>query len=551
MRTSIPTRLGHALIALVIAAAATTAVAQDRPRQQGRAAGEQPQQQQQQRPPLGDGVLRLLPADSVTEHTVDIAGGKLAYTATAGTLDLFDQSGERTAKIFYTAYIAKAAEAESRPITFAFNGGPGAASAYLNLGLVGPRIAEFGGGNQDGSSTRLKDNPDTWLAFTDLVLIDPVGTGWSKPAKPDGGQAFWGVTRDAQAMAKTIALYVSKNSRGPSPKFLLGESYGGFRAAKVARALQRDQGIAVGGIIMVSPMLEGAFQFGGTRFALGAALQLPSLAAAELDRKGQFTPEKLAEAEHFAINEYLPMLAGPAPKGEAARAVYAKIAQMTGLPEEVIARPRGFIRDAYVKNLRSSQHQIVSRYDATYAANDPYPEQENARGPDPLLDGVTRAYGGTFVTYARDELRLQDRDDLRAPCQRCFRQVGLGRGRRPQRRERRRRPALPPLAHPVIPAADRPRLRGPGDALRNEPLRARPSSADRRSRADGTQALSRRAHVLSRRHVAASIHRRGQSVLSGAVRRLPQNLPAHRRPGERGPPSPPCSPRTIEGIDYL
>src|SRR5262249_39688050 len=161
---------------------------------------------------------------------------------------------------------------------------------------------------------------------------------------------------------KTIALYVSKNSRGASPKYLLGESYGGFRAAKVARALQHDQGIAVAGVVMVSPFLEGAFQFGGTRFALGAALQLPSLAAAELDRKGEFTPEKLAEAERFAINEYLPKLAGPELKGEEAKAFYAKVAHMTGLPEQVIARSRGFVRDAYVKNLRGAQGQIVSRY---------------------------------------------------------------------------------------------------------------------------------------------------------------------------------------------
>ena len=401
MRIPILTKLGRALIALALAATTTVAAAQERPRRQGPPPAEQQQQQGQ---PQNSGVLRLLPPDSVTEHTINIAGGKLAYTATAGTLSLFDQSGERTAAIFYTAYVAKAAETESRPITFLFNGGPGAASAYLNLGLVGPRIAQFGEDNQDASSTKLKDNPETWLAFTDLVLIDPVGTGWSKPAKPDGGQAFWGVQRDAQAMAKTIALYVSKNSRAPSPKYLVGESYGGFRAVKVARALQRDQGIAVSGIIMLSPLLEGAFQFGGTRLALGAALQLPSLAAAELDRKGQFTPEKLAEAEHFALHEYLPMLAGPAPKGEAARTFYAKVAQMTGLPEEVVARSRGFIRDAYVKNLRGAEGKIVSRYDANFAVNDPYPEQETARGPDPLLDGVTRAYGGAFAAYARDEL---------------------------------------------------------------------------------------------------------------------------------------------------
>src|SRR5262249_30511628 len=147
---------------------------------------------------------------------------------------LFDQSGERLAAIYYTAYVAKNAEASSRPITFAFNGGPGAASALLDLGLVGPRVAEFPG--NDPSAVRLQDNPSTWLAFTDLVMIDPIGTGWSRAAKSDGAKAFWGVQADAQALAKVIALYLAKNGRGLSPKYILGESYGGFRAAKVARA---------------------------------------------------------------------------------------------------------------------------------------------------------------------------------------------------------------------------------------------------------------------------------------------------------------------------
>src|SRR6266536_270328 len=142
-----------------------------------------------------ESVLRLLPADSVTEHAVAIPGGTLTYTATAGTLSLFDQSGERSAAVFYTAYVAKNAEPANRPVTFAFNGGPGAASAYLNLGLVGPRILEFPG--NDAAGAKLQDNPQTWLGFTDLVMIDPVGTGWSKPAKADD-KSFYGGRSDAQ-----------------------------------------------------------------------------------------------------------------------------------------------------------------------------------------------------------------------------------------------------------------------------------------------------------------------------------------------------------------
>jgi carboxypeptidase C (cathepsin A) len=394
--------LALSFVALALGAVSTAAVAQDRP---GHPGGDRPGRSEQSggRPDQGGpGVLSLLPADAVTEHSIDLPGGKLAYTATAGTLSLFDQSGERSAAVFYTAYVAKTDRAEPRPVTFVFNGGPGAASAFLNLGLVGPRIAEFVG--HDGANVHLADNPDTWLAFTDLVLIDPVGTGWSRAAKPDGGSAFWGVRRDAESMAKVIALYLAKNNRSASPKFILGESYGGFRAAKVARALQSDQGIVVSGILMLSPMLEGAFQFGGERFALGAALQLPSLAAAELERKGSFTTQALAQAEHFALTDYLAGLAGPPLRGDAAKAFYARVAEMTGLSEDVVAQQRGFIHEAYVKNLLRGDHKIVSHYDATFASDDPYPESSAARGPDPILDGLVRAYGGTFSSYARDEL---------------------------------------------------------------------------------------------------------------------------------------------------
>jgi carboxypeptidase C (cathepsin A) len=389
------------LLALLIAAGTSVATAQERPRRQPAQQSEQ-RSSEQRADEAREGVLRLLPADSVTEHSVEISGGRLAYTATAGTLALFDQSGERSAAIYYTAYVAKNAEAANRPVTFAFNGGPGAAAVYLNLGLAGPRIAEFPG--NDAAAVRLQDNPQTWLAFTDLVMIDPVGTGWSRAAKADGDKAFYGVRSDAQTMAKVVALYTSKNGRGNSPKYLLGESYGGFRAAKVAQALQREQGIAVSGIVMVSPLIEGGLLFGATRFALGAALQLPSLAAAELERKGAFSKEALAEAERFALTDYLATLAGPRPTGDAARDFYARVAKISGLPEEVVTRSRGFISDAYVKHLRSSEGKIVSRYDATFAVADPFPDREGARGPDPLLDGLTRAFGGAFAAYARDEL---------------------------------------------------------------------------------------------------------------------------------------------------
>src|SRR5664279_5535635 len=255
------------ILALALAGAAVQSSAQEAVKEAVKEAtkDQTPRAEQQE---TGKGVLRLLPADAVTEHTLDTGRTKLAYTATAGTLAFYDQSGDQSASVFYTAYVAKGAA--NRPLTFVFNGGPGAASSFLHLGLVGPRILELG---RDAARAELRDNPDSWLAFTDLVLIDPIGTGWSRAAKADDAKQFWNVRSDADAMAKAIALYVAKNNRTGSPKYLFGESYGGFRAVKTARALQRDQGIAIAGIVMLSPMLEGWLTFGDDSSALHAALK--------------------------------------------------------------------------------------------------------------------------------------------------------------------------------------------------------------------------------------------------------------------------------------
>lgn len=393
-------------LTMIVAGALGTAAAQDKSpdKPSGRAGDQRPRAEQQQQP-AGKGVLRLLPADAVTEHTIDTPKGKLAYTATAGTLAFYDQTGEQSAAVFYTAYVAKKDDKTGtarRPLTFAFNGGPGAASAFLHLGLVGPRILDFGPGARDAAQAQLRDNPDTWLSFTDLVLIDPIGTGWSRAAKPDDAKNFWNAGSDASSIAKAVALYVAKNDRAGSPKYLLGESYGGFRAAKTARALQREQGIVVNGIVMLSPLLEGWLTFGDDQSALRAALELPSLAATELERKNAFNPQALAAAEKFAMTDYLTTLAGPAPQGGAATAFYARVAEVSGLPLETVAHERGFVTDAYVKNLRDGK--AVSRYDAAFAVDDPFPEQRSPHGPDPILDGVARAYGGAFAAYARNEL---------------------------------------------------------------------------------------------------------------------------------------------------
>lgn len=355
-----------------------------------------------QQPASEAGIFSLIPGDSVTEHTLGTQDGPLSYTATAGTLDLYGQDGNRTAKVFYTAYVAGKTD-PARPITFVFNGGPGAASAYLHLGLVGPKALEFGTSRDDGTRPSLKDNPDSWLAFTDLVLVDPVGTGWSRASNDDAASQFYGVRQDAESLAKVIALYTQKNGRIASPIYLLGESYGGFRTAKVASALKETQGILVSGVLMVSPLVEGRFLFGAADDPLNAALQLPALAAAEMERRNAFDLDKLREAERFAMTDYLVTLAGPSPSGPQADAFYQRVADLTGIAKADVARARGFLDGLYA-SLSGESGRVVSPYDAAYSAPDAYPESPTSRNDDPILDGFTRAYGGAFADYARTTL---------------------------------------------------------------------------------------------------------------------------------------------------
>lgn len=389
---------------VLMALAGTGAYAQDQGQEQAQSQGKR-----ETGKPETTSIFDLIPADSSTDHLLKTPQGDLRYTATAGTIDLFGQSGARNAKIFYTAYTAPnrapTENAAPRPLTFVFNGGPGAASAYLHLGLIGPKVAKLGGGKQDGTAPTLEDNPESWLGFTDLVFIDPVGTGWSRAA-PEAQNAFYGVRPDAESLAKFIALYTQKNDRLASPKYLAGESYGGFRSAKVAKALKDSQGILVSGIVMISPMIDGRFLMTADTDPVTAALLLPSLAAAELERTGTFSTDRVKDAETYAMSTYLVSLAGAAPSGPEADALYARVAALTGLPRDTVARTRGFVSSVY-RTQSAGDGRIVSMYDGADIAADAYPERANVTNDDSILDGYTRAYGALFTAYARNELQFR------------------------------------------------------------------------------------------------------------------------------------------------
>ncbi len=350
---------------------------------------------------------------SVTHHTLAQPGGPLAYTAVAEFLPLREGAKEEVAaRVFTVTYTADGAPKGKRPVAFVFNGGPGAASAYLHLGALGPKVVAF---NDDGSLPRppspLVDNPDSWLAFADLVFVDPVGTGYSRATKTDedAEKRFWKVEADARAMAEIVRLWLTRNERWDSPKFLVGESYGGFRIAKMAEELIDRTGIAVNGLIMVSPVVDFA-TIRDESGLLGPALKLPAYAAsAAAHGLVPGTPEQAAEAaERFALGGYLTGLAGlDYRRIGAAREFLAEVARTTGLPEEVVTRHRGSIpAGIFARELLRGRGQVTSVYDGTFTAADPDPGA--ARLPfDPFLKGTVPTYTTAFASYAAEHLGVR------------------------------------------------------------------------------------------------------------------------------------------------
>lgn len=346
-----------------------------------------------------------LPPASTTEHSISVAGDKLDYTAEAGAIVLPAKAGRPEAEIFYVAYRRKP-ESAKHPITFVFNGGPGAASTYLHLGGMGPRIiAANAKGELEGPPPRLIDNDATWLDMTDLVFVDPVGTGYSHVG--DGEEKYWGVEQDRDALADFVRLHLIKSARMLSPVFLLGESYGGFRVAALARTLQKSGVNSPSGVVLVSPVLEFSLLYADDFNPLAWALDLPSLAAVNLEKKGvrgrEALREGLQEAERYALTDYLLALAsGNEAGGEAAS---EKVAELTGLPLSLTQKNEARIPPSlFIKEFDRANKQVLSRYDGSVSAPDPNPSSARATGPDPVLDATVPLWTAAFVQYAGEEL---------------------------------------------------------------------------------------------------------------------------------------------------
>jgi carboxypeptidase C (cathepsin A) len=353
---------------------------------------------------------------SETQHTITLNGTKLEYKATAGTLTLKDDAGKPTASVFFIAYTKAGVEdLRKRPITFAFNGGPGSSSVWLHLGALGPKRVPVGDvGESVAPPYRLVENESTLLDLTDLVFIDPVSTGYSRPAPGQDAKQFHGVQEDVQSVGEFIRLYVTRFQRWPSPKFLAGESYGTTRAAGLVAHLQDRDGMDFNGVVLVSSVLN----FETLRFDEGNdlpyILYLPSYTATawyhkKLSAELQADLRKtLAEAEQFAEGDYtLALMKGSKLTPEARKEAAHKLARYTGLSEDYVLRSNLRIEAMrFMKELLRGERRTAGRYDSRFTGTDLDAVGEQSEY-DPSYAAVQGPYTATFNAYVRSELKYE------------------------------------------------------------------------------------------------------------------------------------------------
>lgn len=387
-----------------------------------------------------DGKDKKPPEPVTSHHEVTIGGSTVGYTATAGYLRLPDYDGKPKADVFFVSYIkdsgkegdAKAPDSEkdaapaaaptTRPITFCFNGGPGSSSVWLHLGAIGPRRVKIVDKDEKPGQPAwplppysMVDNEFSWLDLTDLVFIDPVSTGYSRPVEGEHGEQFHGLQEDIQWVGDFIRLWTTKNKRWESPKYLAGESYGTTRAAGLSGYLQDQQGMNLSGIVLVSPVLN----FQTIEFDTGNDtpywLFLPTYTATawyhqklapELQRDLAAT---LREAEAWAQSDYLVALGkGDGLSAEERTQVVTKLARYTGLSPDYVRASRLRISIwGFTKELLRSEGKTLGRYDARYTGTD---RADIGTSPeyDPSYAAVQGAFTATFNQYVRGELNYEN-----------------------------------------------------------------------------------------------------------------------------------------------
>ncbi len=398
------------LLLLLLLAGATSLLADDAPagpeaHAKGREGAEASATAAKEPPP---------PFKSASHHQLATPQGPLHYTATAEEIYLRDGEDKPTASFFTLSYtLDEVKKIDERPVTFVYNGGPGSSSIWLHFGMVGPRLIDIPSDAQTpkGPPFRLRDNPSTLLRVTDLVFVDPVGTGFSKALGEKKNEDFWGFDQDADSVADFIREYITRNGRWNSPKFLLGESYGGIRSSLLVPRLQQERHINLNGVMLISPAINlGTLPFVTGGNDLPNATHLPALAATayyhhKLPDAWPSLEALLAEVEAYASGEYLQALfRGDALSAEEKKAVAARLHRYTGLSETYILRSDLRIyAQRFIKELLRDEGKSVGLLDGRYA-QDELDDVGAFPDGDPFDAKTAPIYLSLFQTYLKNEL---------------------------------------------------------------------------------------------------------------------------------------------------
>lgn len=354
------------------------------------------------------------PIVSVTKHKGSFGGQAIAYTATTGETWLKDKDGKPLAAIFATSYVKDGGD-RGRPVTFLFNGGPGSGSLWLHMGAFGPKRVVIPNAKDDGAPPYpLVDNPESLLDVTDLVFIDPVGTGFARAIGKKEAKDYWGVSSDAKSIAEFIRIWLSENGRWNSPKYLGGESYGTTRSVAVLKELEGSYNdVSLNGIILISTILD----FGAVAEVQGNEmpyiLNLPSMAATAWYHRRIASPpatvaEIAAQARTFAIGPYAAaLLKGNALGTEQRASVRAELARLTGLSEAFLEQANlRVLPGRFYKELLRDRGLTTGRLDTRYTGVD-YDSAGEEPDNDPSFYAIDGAYTSAVNAYLRDDLKLK------------------------------------------------------------------------------------------------------------------------------------------------
>lgn len=353
---------------------------------------------------------------SVTEHTIRIGGQLVPYRATAATMLLTNDKDEPIGSLYYTAYTrTDPRDPSQRPLAFVYNGGPGSASAWLHMGAFGPRrIVTTDAAPTPPPPYQMVDNANSLIDVADLVFIDPIGTGFSKPVGKGTGKDFWGVDEDARSLAQFVSQYVSRNGRWSSPKYLIGESYGTTRSAVLVNRLQRD-GMTFNGVVLISSVLDFETLLFSPGHDLSYVLYLPSYAATAVYHKVIPAPANLdaflTEVRRYAMGDYADALAAGATLPADRKAAIAKqVAAYTGLAEDYLMKAdlRVNLRQ-FMAELQRSRGLVTGRLDSRFTGPLPDLLSETAPG-DPQSSAVSGAFTAATNAYLRGELKFDTQD---------------------------------------------------------------------------------------------------------------------------------------------